>query len=96
MSILLRMCIAAGSGYAAHQTRRYYLHLSNGMIQMISYSIGALSVLPFAMWIWAHLHDGHEQSDARRLDLYAASYLLAFLSFGAGVFVGWVVGPDER
>jgi len=97
MALLGHMLIAAGGGFIVHLTRRYYENviIAAAILNLVSYSLGVLGVLPFAMLIWRHLST-EAGTREKRSDLFAASYLLAFLSFGIGVFVGWMVEPNER
>jgi membrane associated rhomboid family serine protease len=83
---MIRRVAAALAGYAAHQTHRWFEMSFNGGLGLLArYAFGVSLVYQFARSIFQSL-DGED--DMRRFDL---AWWGAFVPFGAGVLIGWIV-----
>lgn len=85
-----RLVIAALAGFAAHALRPALSRLSSGWRDLSAYAVGVLSTLPFIVLLYDDLD---RLSPRKRL---ISSYLLGFLSFGAGVSAGWLADTIQH
>jgi hypothetical protein len=88
--MILHLFAAVLAGYFAHYTYLLTSRLSNGWSQLSAYTLGVLFALPFVRMV----HDDLAEvgNPAKRL---TAAYLLAYLAFGVGTTIGWVLHPVD-
>lgn len=86
MTIII-MAIASVAGYAAHLLRRYTDSLAHGWRDLSNYAIGIVGAFPFAL-LFYRSQPRDERDNSNR---FIVAYIMAFVSFGAGVVFGWLL-----
>lgn len=85
MTIVIVM--ASVAGYVAHQTRRYTDILAHGWRDLVNYAIGVVGSIPFAVLL-LRLQPRQDGDDESRC---LVAMIIGFVSFGAGVVLGWLL-----
>lgn len=75
-------------GYLCHQTRDFvYRKFGDGWRELVSYTLGVSMVFPaFVYMIWVLFNKDWEVVRKAML-----AYSLAYIPFGVGTFIGWVM-----
>lgn len=87
--MIVHLLLGMMGGYFGHFTYMLTGRLSVGWSQLSAYTLGVVFAFPFVLVIHHDLEDIRKPS--RRL---TAAYFLAYLFFGIGTAVGWVLHPD--
>lgn len=86
MTIVL-LLVSSIAGFVTHGTRKYTDQLTRGWREIANYAAGVVCVFPFALIFYrGQPHDNRDDSNR-----FTVAYILAFVSFGAGVVFGWLL-----
>jgi hypothetical protein len=81
--MIWQILAAALGGLVAHQTIHVTARISHGWRNLAEHAVGVVGAYPFFLIFRRSLRNGVDRSDS--------AYWLAFLWFGAGVALGWLV-----
>jgi hypothetical protein len=81
--MIIEILVSVVAGLAAHQTISITARMPDGWRNIVEHAIGVTGAYPVFLLFRRRLGNGRDRSDA--------AYWLAFLWFGMGVALGWLV-----
>lgn len=88
--MIIHLLLGIMGGYFCHFTYLLTSRLSIGWSQLSAYTLGVCFAFPLVLVIYGDLAD--IKNPTKRL---TAGYFLAYLAFGIGTAVGWVLHPVD-